>query len=88
LAVDETAAEIRLPPECGTRKGILKETLLPPVPEVKLHMTDRELPPWAVRLRQERVRRLWSQKTTAVRLRDAADEQTRASLPAVESIQR
>jgi hypothetical protein len=51
-------------------------------------MTDRELPPWAVRLRQERVRRLWSQKTTAVRLRDAADKQTRASLPPIESIQR
>ena len=51
-------------------------------------MTDREPPPWAVRLRQERIRRLWSQKTTAVRLRDAADEQTRASLPPVESIQR
>lgn len=32
-------------------------------------MTDRELPSWAVRLRQERVRRLWSQKITAVPIR-------------------
>ena len=51
-------------------------------------MTGNELPPWAVRLRQERTRRLWSQKTTAIRLRDAADRQTRATLPDVESIQR
>lgn len=51
-------------------------------------MTDRELPSWAVRLRQERVRRLWSQKITAVHLRDAADEQTRAALPPLDSIQR
>jgi hypothetical protein len=51
-------------------------------------MTDRELPSWAIRLRDERVRRLWSQKVTAVRMRDAADEQTRAALPGIESIQR
>jgi hypothetical protein len=51
-------------------------------------MTGNELPPWAVRLRQERTRRLWSQKITAIRLRDAADRQTRATLPDVESIQR
>lgn len=51
-------------------------------------MTDRELPSWAVRLRQERVRRLWSQKITAAHLRDAADEQTRAALPPLDSIQR
>jgi hypothetical protein len=51
-------------------------------------MTDRELPSWAARLRQERVRRLWSQKITAVHLRDAADEQTRAALPPLDSIQR
>jgi hypothetical protein len=49
---------------------------------------DQGLPPWAVRLRQERTRRLWSQKITAVRLRAAADEQTRAVLPSVDSIQR
>jgi len=49
---------------------------------------DQGLPPWAVRLRQERTRRLWSQKITAVRLRTAADEHTRAVLPSVESIQR
>lgn len=51
-------------------------------------MTDRELPPWAIRLRDERLQRLWSQKGTAIRLRDAADEHTRATLPGIESIQR
>ena len=43
---------------------------------------------WAARLREERVKRLWSQKGTAARLRDAADEYTRARLPSVENIQR
>jgi hypothetical protein len=33
-----------------------------------------ELPVWAARIREERVKRLWSQKATAVRLRDAADD--------------
>ncbi len=47
-----------------------------------------ELPQWARRLREERVKRLWSQKATATRLRDAADERTRARLPSVESITR
>lgn len=47
---------------------------------------DRPL--WAARLRDERNRRLWSQKETAVRLRNAADEQTRARLPDLASIQR
>jgi hypothetical protein len=51
-------------------------------------MAGKEFPRWATRLREERVRRLWSQKLTAVRLRDAADEQTQAALPAVDSIQR
>jgi hypothetical protein len=51
-------------------------------------MADKELPAWAVRLRNERTRRLWSQKVMAVRLRNAADEWTRAALPGVESIQR
>lgn len=51
-------------------------------------MEGRESPDWAIRLREERTRRLWSQKGMAVRLRDAADEQTRRSLPPVESIQR
>jgi hypothetical protein len=52
-------------------------------------MPDHQsLPPWAVRLREERTSRLWSQKIAAVRLRDAADEETRAVLPAVSSIQR
>jgi hypothetical protein len=46
------------------------------------------LPLWAVRIREERARRLWSQKATAVRLRDAADEHTRARLPSVENIKR
>jgi hypothetical protein len=51
-------------------------------------MDDSELPLWAVRLRGERTSRLWSQKDTAVRLRKAADSQTQAGLPDVESIQR
>jgi tetratricopeptide (TPR) repeat protein len=51
-------------------------------------MAGKELPSWAIRLREERTRRLWSQKLTAVRLRDAADEATRAVLPSVESVQR
>jgi hypothetical protein len=51
-------------------------------------MTARELPPWSVRLRAERVQRLWSQKVMAARLRAAADAPTRASLPPAESIQR
>jgi hypothetical protein len=51
-------------------------------------MEDSELPLWAVRLRRERTIRLWSQKDTAVRLRKAADSQTQAGLPDVESIQR
>jgi hypothetical protein len=51
-------------------------------------MTGQGLPAWAARLREERLRRLWIQKTTAVRLRDAADEHTRARLPSVENIQR
>jgi hypothetical protein len=51
-------------------------------------MEGKELPAWSVRLREERTRRLWSQKGMATRLRDAADEQARRSLPPVESIQR
>jgi hypothetical protein len=47
-----------------------------------------ELPYWAARLREERFKRLWSQKGTAARLRDAADDYTRARLPSVENIQR
>lgn len=50
-------------------------------------MTD-DLPLWASRIREERTRRLWSQKVTAVRLRDAADEYTRARLPSIENIKR
>jgi len=51
-------------------------------------MADKELPAWAVRLREERTRRLWSQKVTAVRLRNAADEEARTALPSAESIRR
>ena len=51
-------------------------------------MAGKDLPSWATRLREERVRRLWSQKVMAIRLRSAADEQTRARLPPTESIQR
>lgn len=47
-----------------------------------------ELPFWAARLRDERVKRLWSQKGAARRLRDAADDYIRARLPSVENIQR
>jgi hypothetical protein len=47
-----------------------------------------ELPLWAARIREERAKRLWSQKLTAVRLRDAADEYTRARLPSIENIKR
>jgi hypothetical protein len=47
-----------------------------------------EAPRWARRIREERAKRLWSQKTTATRLRDAADPYTRARLPDAESIQR
>lgn len=51
-------------------------------------MADDEVPTWASRLREERKRRLWSQKTMAIRLRNAADDRTRAGMPSVESIQR
>ena len=51
-------------------------------------MAGKDLPPWAIRLREERVRRLWSQKAMAARLRSAADEQTRACIPPTESVQR
>jgi hypothetical protein len=47
-----------------------------------------ELPLWAIRIREERLKRLWSQKLTAVHLRDAADEHTRAQLPSIENIKR
>ena len=47
-----------------------------------------ELPLWAARIREERIRRLWSQKVTAVRLRDAADDHSRARLPSIENIKR
>lgn len=51
-------------------------------------MPGKDLPSWAIRLREERLSRLWSQKVTAARLRAAADEHTRALLPPTESIQR
>lgn len=49
-------------------------------------MTEEIRPPWAVRLRAEREARLWTQKDLAVRLRDAADDQTRTRLPSLASI--
>lgn len=51
-------------------------------------MPGKDLPSWVIRLREERLSRLWSQKVTAARLRAAADEHTRAFLPPTESIQR
>src|SRR5215470_6618658 len=51
-------------------------------------MPGKDLPSWAIRLREERLSRLWSQKVAAARLRAAADEHTRACLPPTESIQR
>ncbi|MFI0374213.1 multiprotein-bridging factor 1 family protein [Actinomadura sp. 1N219] len=51
-------------------------------------MAAFEVPDWAVRLRDERKARLWSQKSMAVRLINAADDRTRKSLPSVESVQR
>ncbi|GAA4206437.1 transcriptional regulator [Microbispora amethystogenes] len=47
---------------------------------------DAELLPWAVRLRAERRRRLWSQKEMARRLVEAADDETRKCLPVRETI--
>ncbi|HVB44628.1 MAG TPA: hypothetical protein VNF47_18270 [Streptosporangiaceae bacterium] len=47
-----------------------------------------DLPSWAARLREERTRRLWSQKVMAARLRAAADDHSRARLPSTESIRR
>src|SRR5580700_6307406 len=72
----------------GTGGDTLGDEIIPASDEDAAGMKGNELPPWAVRLRQERTRRLWSQKATAIRLRDAADTQTRGSLPDVESIQR
>lgn len=51
-------------------------------------MANHDVPTWASRLREERKRRLWSQKTMAIRLRNAADARTRAGMPSVESVQR
>lgn len=47
-----------------------------------------KLPVWAVRLRDERCARLWSQKEMAKRLVEAADEWTRERLPTRESMVR
>ncbi len=47
-----------------------------------------ERPLWAARLREERNKRLWSQKETAVQLRNAADDHVRARLPSISSLQR
>jgi hypothetical protein len=71
----------------GCRKGILEDVDLAPQTPGGGCMTG-EMPFWAVRLREERLRRLWSQKIIAARLRDAADEHTRAQLPSIENIKR
>jgi transcriptional regulator with XRE-family HTH domain len=47
-----------------------------------------DVPPWAARLRAERQERLWSVKDMAARLREAADERTRARLPTTDSLRR
>ncbi|GAA4188111.1 hypothetical protein [Microbispora amethystogenes] len=49
-------------------------------------MTD--IPPWAVRLREERRERCWSSKDMVRRLVEAADEHVKAHLPARESLLR
>lgn len=51
-------------------------------------MGDKPLPAWAIRLRQERRIRCWSQKDMARKLAEAADEHLRPYLPARESIAR
>ncbi|GAA1594061.1 hypothetical protein GCM10009678_90270 [Actinomadura kijaniata] len=51
-------------------------------------MADQGLPFWAIRLRDERTKRLWSQKKMARNLINAADAKTRAGLPSIESVQR
>lgn len=51
-------------------------------------LEDVPLPAWSRRVRDERVKRLWSQKMMAVKLRQAADGSVRASLPSVDSVQR
>lgn len=71
----------------GCRKGILEDVDLVPQAAGGSRMTG-EMPFWAIRLREERLRRLWSQKIIAARLRDAADEYTRAQLPSIENIKR
>jgi len=48
----------------------------------------RDVPLWAARLRAERQTRLWSLKDMAARLREVADERTRARLPAGDSLRR
>ncbi|MGH3342460.1 MAG: hypothetical protein ACRDPK_06160 [Carbonactinosporaceae bacterium] len=47
-------------------------------------MTDEQRPPWAGRIRAERKARGWPAMQMARRLRDAADERTRAELPALD----
>jgi hypothetical protein len=69
-------------------RGYFRRAIIFLTAGTSLDMAGCELPSWAIRLRKERTRRLWSQKVMAVRLRDAADERTRAVLPAIDSIQR
>src|SRR5882672_1906857 len=73
----------------GAREGILQETMVPNSRERdRILMSADQTPMWATRLREERRTRLWSQKTMAARLRDAADPKTRLELPGQISIQR
>ncbi|GGT09110.1 hypothetical protein GCM10010156_77500 [Planobispora rosea] len=46
----------------------------------------RDLPAWAVRLRDERRQRLWTQRDMAKRLAEAADAHTHDRLPERESL--
>jgi hypothetical protein len=71
----------------GCRKGILEDVDLASQVAGGCCMNG-EMPSWAVRLREERLRRLWSQKIIAARLRDAADDYTRTQLPSIENIKR
>ena len=75
------------PDDQGCRKGILEDTRRTASGLGRQAMTS-ELPPWAARIREERIKRLWSQKVTAANLRNAADEYTRVRLPSIENIKR
>src|SRR5215471_2304230 len=69
LAVPRSQVPRRLAGKGGDRLG--DEIINPDTSRHTTLMAGKELPTWAIRLREERIRRLWSQKLTAVRLRDA-----------------